>query len=140
MRLALGRRDVLKGAMVAGVFGASTLSRQAFAETPKRGGNLRVSMLGGSSSDTLDAHVGVVQPDFCRNALLYSGQVSLDVDAKLVNGLVESLEPNATATEWIVRLRKGAKFHNSKAVTADDVAYTLRRVFATSSWSTDEMS
>ncbi len=63
-----------------------------------------------------------------RNALLYSGLVSLDVDAQLVNGLAESLEPNASATEWTVRLRKGAKFHNGKSVTAQDVAYTFLRV------------
>jgi peptide/nickel transport system substrate-binding protein len=127
------RRDLLRGAIVGGggilTSGAlSMLPRPALADTPKRGGNLRIGMLGGSSTDTLDAHVGVVQPDFCRNALLYSGLVSLDLDAKLVNGLAESLEPNATATEWTVRLRKGVKFHSGKSVTADDVAYTFRRV------------
>ncbi|MGH6881324.1 ABC transporter substrate-binding protein [Hypericibacter sp.] len=129
----LGRRDLLKRSMIAGAgaLGASWLagrSKSAFAAAPKKGGNLRVAMLGGSSSDTLDAHVGVVPPDFCRNALLYNGLVQLDNDAKLVNALAESLEPNATATEWTVRLRKNAKFHNGKSVTAADVAFTFNRI------------
>ena len=130
LRAALGRRDLLKigGAGILGATMLSPLARPAYAETPKRGGNLRVAMLGGSSSDTLDAHVGVVQPDFCRNALLYNSLVQLDVNAKVVNALAESLEPNATATEWTVRLRKGLKFHNGKPVTAEDVAFTFRRV------------
>lgn len=131
LHAALGRRDLLR-AGAAGLAGAAMLAplaRRAMADdAPKRGGNLRVALLGGGTSDTLDAHVGVVQPDFCRNALLYNGLVQLDVNAKVVNALAESLEPNATATEWTVRLRPGVKFHNGKPVTADDVAFTFRRV------------
>ena len=42
--------------------------------------------------------------------------------------MAESLEANANATEWTVRLKPGLKFHNGKAVTAEDVAFSYRRV------------
>ena len=42
--------------------------------------------------------------------------------------LAESFEPNSDLTEWTIRLRPGVTFHNGKALTADDVMYTIRRV------------
>ena len=55
------RRSLLRGAAI-GVAGAASASLLGLrpstsrADTPKRGGNLRVAILGGSSADTLDAH------------------------------------------------------------------------------------
>jgi peptide/nickel transport system substrate-binding protein len=45
-------------------------------------------------------------------------------------GLLSScgINPNATATEWTLRLKPGITFHNGKALTADDVIYTFRTV------------
>ncbi|XVV00802.1 ABC transporter substrate-binding protein [Actinosynnema sp. CA-248983] len=42
--------------------------------------------------------------------------------------LAESVEPNADATEWTVKLRAGVKFHDGKPVTAADVVHSLRTV------------
>ena len=103
-------------------------SGKARADEPKRGGNLRVAMLGGGTSDTLDAHSTIVQTDLLRVMLLYNCLTSLDVDAKVVKVLAESIEPNATATEWTIRLRPGVTFHDGKALTAEDVAFTFRRI------------
>jgi peptide/nickel transport system substrate-binding protein len=85
-------------------------------------------MLGGGTSDTLDAHSTIVQTDLLRVMLLYNCLTSLDVDAKVVKVLAESIEPNATATEWTIRLRPGVTFHDGKALTAEDVAFTFRRI------------
>ena len=52
---------------------------------------------------------------FAATRLLYNGLVQLDVDAKVVNALAESLEPNATATEWTVRLRQGPEIPQRQA-------------------------
>jgi ABC-type dipeptide transport system, periplasmic component len=82
-------------------------------------------MLGGGTSDTLDAHSTIVQTDLLRVMLLYNCLTSLDVDAKVVKVLADSIEPNATATEWTIRLRPGVTFHNGKALTAEDVAFTF---------------
>ena len=45
-------------------------------EAPKKGGNLRVAILGGSTADTLDAHNMITQPDSHRVMALYDRQRS----------------------------------------------------------------
>lgn len=133
------RRDVLKGALAGSAVlaggallaacgpGASTTSAGA-SPTPKRGGNLRVAILGGSSSDTLDANGEVVQPDAIRVMALYNSLVRLDTNAKLVMDLAEQIVPNADASIWTIHLKKGITFHNGKDLTADDVIFTFRRI------------
>ena len=39
--------------------------------------------------------------------------------------LAESWEPNADATEWVFKLRKGVQFSNGKEMTAADVVYSI---------------
>ena len=88
------RRRILQGSLMSGaaVAGASLLPampRQARADTPKKGGNLRVAILGGSNADTLDAHSEVTQPDSARVMSLYEGLVRIDPAGKLINVLAE---------------------------------------------------
>lgn len=45
--------------------------------------------------------------------------------------LAAELPQDPTATEWTVKLREGATFHDGKPVTADDVVYSFGRVLAT---------
>jgi peptide/nickel transport system substrate-binding protein len=123
----IDRRAFLAGA--AGLGLATAGAGRAFgADQPKRGGDLRIAILGGGASDTLDPHVVVTQPDNARSFAMFEPLVELGADAKLTNALAESLEPNATATEWTIRLRPGIKFHNGKPLTANDVAFSLKRV------------
>jgi peptide/nickel transport system substrate-binding protein len=129
----IDRRELLRGVAGAGLglAGSALLEGRpsvAWADTPKRGGNLRVAMLGGSTSDTVDAHTMVNQVDSARVMTLYEGLVQLDTNAQVVNVLAESMEPNADATEWTVRLRKGIKFHDGRTVKPEDVAFTFRRI------------
>ncbi|MBY5854985.1 ABC transporter substrate-binding protein [Rhizobium ruizarguesonis] len=128
---AISRRTVLRGALVGGVglaLGSSSLSARAQSTVPKRGGNLRVAMLGASSTETLDPHSGVLQADFARALGLYEPLMEMQPDATIKNGLAESMEPNADATEWTIRLRKGVKFHDGRTLSAKDVAYSFRRI------------
>lgn len=125
----LSRRQVVQASLMGAA--ASLLPgavENARADLPKRGGDLRVAILGGSNADTLDAHAEVTQPDSARVMSLYEGLVRIDPEGKLINVLAESMEANATATEWTIRLRKGVEFHNGKTLKAEDVAYTFRRI------------
>jgi peptide/nickel transport system substrate-binding protein len=95
---------------------------------PRSGGNLRVGILGGSASDTLDANKEVTQPDAIRIMALYNSLVRLDTKAQVVNDLAAEMTPNKDATVWTVKLKPGITFHNGKDLTADDVIFTFRRI------------
>jgi len=64
------------------------------------------------------------------------GMVTLNRDNQLTPALIESWSANADATEWRLNMRKGVKFHpnecfgptRSREMTAEDIAYSLRRI------------
>lgn len=96
--------------------------------TPKRGGNLRIAILGGGSADTLDANLNLTQPDSARVLNLYQPLRRVRHGGTFENMLAETMEPNADGTTWTIRLRKGVTFHNGKPLEAEDVAFTFLRV------------
>jgi peptide/nickel transport system substrate-binding protein len=134
------RRDVVRTAigtgaafaaapLLAACGGSSSSPSTSSAGKPKRGGNLRVGMLGGSSSDTLDAGRIVTEPDTIRAMALYSGLVRLSNSGKDVeNDLAEEVTSSSDAKTWTIRLKQGLTFHNGKTVTADDVIFSLKRI------------
>ncbi len=94
----------------------------------KRGGTLRAAITGGSSADTLDPLSAVSNADFSRVNNLYEPLLGLTANAQPTFILADELTPNATATEWTLRLKPGITFHNGKDLTADDVIYTFQTV------------
>ena len=86
---ALGRRDFLRGIAATGAAAgaggltgrlraAAPLTRPARPPgAPRRGGNLKVGLSGGSSSDTLDPHQGLTYLDTGRFEALYQPLVKL---------------------------------------------------------------
>jgi peptide/nickel transport system substrate-binding protein len=110
-----------------GAAGSASASAKA-AGTPKRGGTLRLGVLGGSSSDGIDADNPIGYPDFARVAQLFDPLVQLDGNARQQLVLAEEITPDAAAKNWTIRLRSGITFHDGKPLTAADVIYTLRRI------------
>ncbi|TCC36457.1 ABC transporter substrate-binding protein [Kribbella speibonae] len=132
------RRGVLK----AGIAGAAIVSAGSLLAAcsssgsdsesggkPSRGGTLRIGVSGGGATDTLDPNALISLPDYLRASPLYSALVDRGPDFAPRFRLVESAEPNTDATEWVLRLRQGVEFHNGKAVTADDLLSSLRRIW-----------
>jgi peptide/nickel transport system substrate-binding protein len=105
---------------------SSAASSSAATGPPKRGGSLRVGLTGGASSDTLDPLAQVTIPDLARSPQLFNSLVQFQSNGQLKLTLAEEITPNANATEWTIRLRKGITFHNGKELTADDVIYTFQ--------------
>lgn len=133
----LTRRRLLERAAAAGlVIGSPALlgewssAASAASLKPKRGGRLRVGMVGGGQSETLDPNLAVSTIDTCRVLTLYDLLVRAKPDLSLEMRLATAFEPNKTATVWTIKLRKGVEWHNGKPFTADDVMYTLRRIAA----------
>lgn len=94
---------------------------------PRRGGTLTGGVSGGSSADTLDGQDPVTNADFARVNSLFQPLAGLDTAAQLKLVLAESIEPNADATNWVVRLKPGITFHNGKDLTADDIIFSFQR-------------
>jgi peptide/nickel transport system substrate-binding protein len=109
--------------------GPKNLGKAPGSRTPKHGGNLKLGMVGGSSSDTIDPHKGVTYLDTARAQALYDPLVQFGAQANIEYVLAESIAPNkGLTTEWVIRLRPDITFHGGKALTADDVLYTFRRI------------
>ena len=142
------RRQVLRGALAgAGALGAGGLlaglrrraarHRRDQGSPPtgdaklSHGGSMSVGATGGGSTDTLDAHVPVTDPDIMRNWNLYESLAVRSPDFKSIDYLVaESIEPEhaGNASSWIVTLRQGVEFHNGKTVAPEDVIFSLQRI------------
>jgi len=123
--LALGAGGLLDGCGTGNTIKAFTTST---AGKPRRGGQLRAGLSGGSTADTLDPLNAITNVDFSRIDNLYEPLVGLTPQAQPVYVLAKELTPNADATEWTIRLAPGITFHNGKDLTADDVIYTFQQI------------
>ena len=121
-----------RGVIGAGLAGASLLaiggcSRQESAETPKRGGTIRVATHSSSTSDTLDPAKGGTALDYIRHFMLYSGLTCIE-DEKLTPqlSLARAIE-TGDRINWHIDLQRGVRFHDGSELTAEDVVYSLLR-------------
>ncbi len=139
-----GRRQFLRGIAAAGAMagtggllaacgGSSSGQTQHLdaSRRMRRGGNLKLGLTGGSSSDTLDPHKSLTYVDTSRLQSLYQPLVQLDARAQVEYVLAESITPHqGSLSEWVIRLRPGVTFHDGKDFTASDVLFTFQRVFS----------
>lgn len=70
--LAAGGMQLAMAGTLAGVAGA------AYAQTPRKGGKIRVAGDNGSANDTLDPAKQSNKTDYCRGTMLYNNLVELD--------------------------------------------------------------
>lgn len=131
MRRGANRRDVMRmlaaGGMAAatagGIFGAA---HEAAAQTPRRGGRIRVAGTSTSTADTLDPAKQSLSTDYARCNMFYNGLTTLDGSLTPQPALAVSWE-NEGARVWTFKLRRGVEFHDGKPLTAEDVVYSLSR-------------
>lgn len=119
----IDRRTFMSNAVASGlsVSLATAAANTAMAATPKSGGRFTLAIGHGSTSDSLDP--ATYNSGFTLNMANSLGNQLTEVmpDGTLNPELAESFESNATADEWVFKLRKGVEFHNGKTMTADDV-------------------
>ena len=139
-----GRRQFLRGIAAAGALaGTGGLLAACGGSGPgptqhldasrrvRRGGNLKLGLTGGSSSDTLDPHKSLTYIDTSRLQSLYQPLVQLDAQAQVEYVLAESITPHqGSLSEWVIRLRPGVTWHDGKDFTASDVLFSFQRVFS----------
>lgn len=136
----LTRRDLLRRAGAAGALtalagplsacgggGGGPASTRPGGGPVRRGGQLKIGFVGNGTSETLDPVKTVAIIDVARTENLFDNLVKLNPDNSLSHQLAEVFEPNATASEWTVRLRQGVTWHDGSSLVAEDLMYTLRQ-------------
>jgi peptide/nickel transport system substrate-binding protein len=123
------RRDFISRAAALGIgtsLATGILAKAGYAETPKKGGTLRLGMEGGSPSDSLDPRtyadsVMIAASLSCMNCL-----IEFDSKGNPTGELFESWEVKPGAAEWVFNVRKGIKFSNGKTLDAEDCIYSIQ--------------
>ena len=126
----ISRREFLGRAAAAGataaVLGNMVASIEAHAaDTPRKGGNLRLGVGGGSTTDSLDPRSWTDTVMVDLGCAYYNSLVEASPDRKPAPELAESWEAKPGAKEWVFNLRKGVEFHNGKTFTAEDAIYSI---------------
>jgi peptide/nickel transport system substrate-binding protein len=131
LRRGATRRDVLSMLLAGGMQatlagGLATAAMSAHAQTPKKGGRIRVAGATAAANDTLDPAKQSNQTDYSRGNMLYNGLTSLDGSLTPQPALAESFTTKDAQT-WVFTLRKGVVFHDGKALSPADVVYSVMR-------------
>ncbi|MBL8385748.1 MAG: ABC transporter substrate-binding protein [Burkholderiales bacterium] len=120
------RRRVLKAGV--GALAAGAAPRWSAAQTPKRGGTLRLSS-GGDPPD-FDVHQTATYLSQFVGAPCYSTLMRADPKDynRLLPDLAEKTDVSADGRTVTFQLRDGVVFHNGMPLTAEDAAYSLERI------------
>lgn len=98
----------------------------AWAQAPRRGGTLRISV--DQAVTKLNPLLTRVNPEYMVAELLYSGLTRLKVDMTAEPDLAASWSSSPDLLEWTFVLRKGVSFHDGSPFTASDVVATFEAI------------
>src|SRR5262245_916748 len=95
-------------------------------------GSAQVLEVGAADSPAgLDPHIITAFGSFMIvNGTIYEGLTAIDKDLRIVPGLAESWTIAPDGKSYVFKLRRGVTFHDGKAMEAEDVAATIRRVMS----------
>ena len=87
------------------------------------------------SSDAITFDPGAQNDSYSANAMLqmYEGLVTLSQSNEVIPVLAENYEISSDGMNYVFYLRKGIKFHNGEELTADDVVFSFKKAFASTS-------
>ena len=118
------RRSVLGGAAALGTVGLTGLP--SFANTPKKGGTVRVALAEGSTQDSLNpwtyTDIYMMSVGFATHSTL----TEIDPSGELVGDAASGWEGSEEAQTWTFQLRKEVTFSDGRPLTADDVIASLK--------------
>jgi peptide/nickel transport system substrate-binding protein len=125
------RRDVLAMLTAAGMQAAlagsiATVAATAHAQTPRKGGRIKVAGSTAAVSDTLDPARQSNGTDYVRGFMFYNGLTYLDGTLTPRPQLAEEFTTTDAKT-WVFKLRRGVTFHDGKSLTPQDVIFSVMR-------------
>ena len=95
----------------------------SYAAEPKRGGSLRLGMQKGPT--TLNPLVQTRSTDHKIRTLLYEGLLEHGQNLESLPGLATAWEISPNGLTYTFTLRSGAKFHDGKSVSPQDVKWSI---------------
>lgn len=136
---ALSRRAFLQSLGAAGVLlgsGAALAAcgrspdksqKNTKASKPRRGGTLRVGMIGSGKSESFNpSGASATLINMARTCAVFDSLVTVSADLQIKPALATKWTPNADASAWTFTLRPGVTWHDGKPLTTADVLYSLR--------------
>jgi peptide/nickel transport system substrate-binding protein len=125
----IGMSTPLLGAILAacGSSSPSSSSTSTSAAAPKPGGTLRVAISAPAAAVnplTVADAGGLCMLNQTGEFLIFDSNLKLALQPMLAT----SWTPNKDGSVWTFKLRPGVTFHNSAAMTADDVVYTFQQL------------
>jgi peptide/nickel transport system substrate-binding protein len=123
------RLTLLSGIAIATAGMIAALAPSAEAQTPRKGGVVRMTAPYASSFGNLDPHMSGRSQDGQVHMTLHRTLYIWD-SAKGAPALelATAATPSAGGTVWTFKLRDNAYFHNGRQMNADDVVYTFTRL------------
>ena len=106
--------------------GTANESGAAATGTAKKGGTLRIARPPASDAETLDPASSLSAYEYL--GALYNRLVKQAENGTVAPDLATSWEATPDSTTWTFTLRTDVKFHNGKAFTSADAAYTLQHI------------
>lgn len=119
------RKLIWLAATALAVIGAATAS----AQTPRKGGTIRMTAPYAASFGSLDPHVTPRAQDDIVNKAIHRTLYNWDTaNAKLVLELAKSVSVSDDGLVYTYKLRDDAYFHNGRKMTADDLIFSYTRI------------
>ena len=117
-----------KIAIVAGL--GLALSAAAEAQTPRKGGTIRMTAPYGSSFTSMDIHTTPARPgrDLSPRALHRSLYIWDSAEGKPVPELAKEAVVSGGGLVYTFKLRDDAYFHHGRKMTADDIIWSYNRI------------
>lgn len=95
-------------------------------DVPVSGGTVTEGIVGVPT--LVNPVIALSDADKDLTSLVYSGLMRKASDGKLIPDLAESYTVSPDGTVYTFIIKKDAKFHNGKNVTADDVIFTIEKI------------
>ncbi|WP_454685388.1 ABC transporter substrate-binding protein [Ancylobacter moscoviensis] len=123
------RRDLLKTTAALGAAGAAgglLGPRGAFAASaPAKGGDFKLGIGSGSTSDSLDPGKYADNYMQCVGGALHNCLTEITNTGELVGEVAETWQASPDARTWTFKLRPGIVFHDGKSLKAEDVIASI---------------
>jgi len=108
---------------------SATSAATSSAGTPKRGGTIQVAVGDAATSENLDPQRPWNQNNAIYVALAWETLLLMDHNFQLHPALATSWSSDSSLKRWTFNLRPGVKFHDGSPLTADDVVWSIKRLY-----------